>query len=137
MKRVSQLDENGYFVGVAVADESPMEPGIFHLPAGAVDIAPPAIEDGKRYKPNGKGWTAEEIPKPEPEPEPPAPVLTYRELRAREYPPIGDQLDALYHAGIFPAEMAAQIRAVKDKYPKTTEANPVESAEGGTASAPA
>lgn len=46
--------------------------------------------------------------------------LTYRQLRAMEYPPIGDQLDALYHAGIFPAEMAAQIRAVKDKYPKTT-----------------
>lgn len=42
----------------------------------------------------------------------------YREQRAAEYPPIGDQLDALFHAGVFPAEMAAQIQAVKDKYPK-------------------
>jgi len=42
----------------------------------------------------------------------------YKQLRAREYPPIGDQLDALYKAGVFPAEIAAQIKAVKDKYPK-------------------
>jgi hypothetical protein len=42
----------------------------------------------------------------------------YRIERAAAYPAIGDQLDALYHAGVFPAEMAAQIRAVKDRYPK-------------------
>jgi hypothetical protein len=42
----------------------------------------------------------------------------YKQLRAREYPPIGDQLDALYKAGVFPAELAAQIKAIKDKYPK-------------------
>lgn len=42
----------------------------------------------------------------------------YRTDRAAEYPPIGDQLDALFHAGVFPAEMATQIQAVKDKYPK-------------------
>ncbi len=42
----------------------------------------------------------------------------HREQRANRYPPIGDQLDALFHAGVFPPEMAAQIQAVKDKYPK-------------------
>ena len=42
----------------------------------------------------------------------------YVEQRASEYPTIGDQLDALYHAGVFPDDMAAQIQAVKDKYPK-------------------
>lgn len=42
----------------------------------------------------------------------------YRRKRADEYPAIGDQLDALFHAGVFPAEMAAQIQAIKDKYPK-------------------
>jgi len=45
-------------------------------------------------------------------------ALTYAEKRKTEYPAIGDQLDALYHAGVFPAEMAALLRAVKDKYPK-------------------
>ena len=51
---------------------------------------------------------------------PPAPedTRTYKELRAPEYPSIGDQLDALFHAGVFPDDMAATIQAVKDKYPK-------------------
>ena len=39
-------------------------------------------------------------------------------LRGNEYPRIGDQLDALFHAGVFPAEMASKLQAVKDKYPK-------------------
>ena len=42
----------------------------------------------------------------------------YARNRVTEYPAIGDQLDALFHAGVFPAEMAAQIQAVKNKYPK-------------------
>ena len=58
----------------------------------------------------------EEGNKPEPADKPIPP--TYQELRAREYPPIGDQLDALYHAGSFPAAMTASIKAIKDKYPK-------------------
>jgi hypothetical protein len=46
------------------------------------------------------------------------PALSYDVLRRGEYPSIGDQLDALYKAGVFPADMAAKIKAVKDKYPK-------------------
>jgi len=42
----------------------------------------------------------------------------YKQQRVTEYPPIGDQLDALFKAGVFPAEMEAVIQAVKDKYPK-------------------
>jgi len=42
----------------------------------------------------------------------------YRRKRAPEYPSIGDQLDALYHAGLFPPEMAAKIAEIKNKYPK-------------------
>ena len=41
----------------------------------------------------------------------------YQRLRAPEYPPIGDQLDSLFHAGVFPADMAAKLQAVKDTYP--------------------
>ena len=43
----------------------------------------------------------------------------YARSRVSEYPAIGDQLDALYHAGVFPDDMAAQIQAVKERYPKT------------------
>lgn len=42
----------------------------------------------------------------------------YRALRAAEYPPIGDQIDALFHAGVLSPDLAAQISAVKAKYPK-------------------
>lgn len=46
------------------------------------------------------------------------PAPTYAELRVKAYPPIGDQLDALFKAGVFPADMAIQLQAVKDAYPK-------------------
>jgi hypothetical protein len=42
----------------------------------------------------------------------------YARKRELAYPPIGDQLDALFHAGVFPEDMAAQLQAVKDEYPK-------------------
>jgi hypothetical protein len=42
----------------------------------------------------------------------------YQRQRKPEYPSITDQLDALFHAGVFPPEMAEQIQAIKDKYPK-------------------
>lgn len=41
----------------------------------------------------------------------------YRRNRAREYPSVEEQLDALYHAGLFPPDMAQRIRQVKEKYP--------------------
>jgi len=45
--------------------------------------------------------------------------VKYRDDRKMVYPEIGDQLDALYKAGVFPKEMADQIKAVKEKYPKS------------------
>ena len=44
--------------------------------------------------------------------------VAYIDKRVAEYPPIGDQLDALFHAGVFPDDMADKIQAVKNKYPK-------------------
>lgn len=43
---------------------------------------------------------------------------TYQDYRRMEYPPITDQLDALWKGGEAAAEMLAQIQAVKSKYPK-------------------
>jgi len=42
----------------------------------------------------------------------------YIAKRAAEYPPIGDQLDALWKGGEAAAEMLAKVQAVKAKYPK-------------------
>jgi hypothetical protein len=44
----------------------------------------------------------------------------YKAKRASEYPPIGDQLDALWKGGDAAAEMLARVQAVKAKYPKVT-----------------
>lgn len=43
----------------------------------------------------------------------------YEALRRDAYPAIRDQLDALWHGGEIRDAMAAQIAAVKAKYPKT------------------
>lgn len=45
-------------------------------------------------------------------------VVAYKRKREEEYPKQGDQLDDLYRAGAFSPEMAAKIKAVKDKHPK-------------------
>ena len=42
----------------------------------------------------------------------------YQRDRAAAYPPIGDQLDALWKGGDAAAEMLAQVQAVKAAYPK-------------------
>ena len=42
----------------------------------------------------------------------------YKSKRIAEYPPIGDQLDALWKGGDAAAEMLATVQAVKAKYPK-------------------
>lgn len=42
----------------------------------------------------------------------------YQRDRSNEYPPIGDQLDALWKGGDAAAEMLAKVQAVKAKYPK-------------------
>tara|TARA_R110002020_G_scaffold409252_1_gene619006 strand:- start:715 stop:1023 length:309 start_codon:yes stop_codon:yes gene_type:complete len=45
-------------------------------------------------------------------------LVQYKEDRRPLYPDIGDQLDDLYHAGVFSAEMTAKLKKVKDDNPK-------------------
>jgi len=42
----------------------------------------------------------------------------YQRDRETKYPPIGDQLDDLYHKGAFSDEMKAKLKKVKDDFPK-------------------
>lgn len=81
-KIVSQLHVDGYFAGEVVADESPLEPGVFHIPAGAIDVPPPpSIVEGERYKIVGGKWKAEEIPQPQQELEPAPEPLTPDQIK--------------------------------------------------------
>jgi hypothetical protein len=116
MKQVIQLDAAGYFVGFATADESPLEPGVYLIPGGCIDVAAPTVPEGQRAKWDG-GWVFEDIPQPEPAPEPSE--LTYAEKRAMEYPPMADYLDAVVKGD--QAQIDAYVAAclaVKAKYPK-------------------
>lgn len=57
-KTVYQIDTSGLFLGETVADESPREPGVWLMPAGTIDTAPPAdVPEGKRARWNGSAWT--------------------------------------------------------------------------------
>jgi hypothetical protein len=118
MKEVVQLDQNGYFVGITNADESPLEQGVFLIPAGAVDVDAPVIPEGKVAKWDGV-WVYEDIPNEATEEEDPV-ELTYAEKRAMEYPPIEDYLDGVVKNDQtqIDAYIAACL-AVKAKYPKT------------------
>lgn len=61
-KTVYQLDAAGYFVGEAIADESPRRPGTFHIPGGCVELAPPVDKPGTRRRLVHGEWTYEPIP---------------------------------------------------------------------------
>lgn len=45
-------------------------------------------------------------------------AMSYAEKRLVSYPPIGEQLDALWKGGDAAADMLARIQAVKLEYPK-------------------
>lgn len=104
------------YSGPSDAPSDPLEEGRFIIPANATTAPPPEPLSGHTTLFDGQNWSHQPLP-PTAVPEP-APELTYQDRRRQGYPPIGDQLDALFHAGVFPAEMAAIIQAVKAKYPK-------------------
>ena len=66
----------------------------------------------------GLTWLSEDIQKPtEQELTTWVDPNTYKYQRAAEYPSIVDQLDTLYHSGL--DAWKAEIKTVKDKYPKS------------------
>lgn len=75
-KTVSQLDATGVFVSAAVADLSPLEEGVWLLPGGCVDAAPPDVPAGKRARFVGGEFVLEDKPSASV-----APLPTVSELR--------------------------------------------------------
>lgn len=55
-KVVYQTDSNGLFIGTATADESPLEPGVYLVPAGCVEVPPPEIPKLKAAFWDGSAW---------------------------------------------------------------------------------
>ena len=116
-KLVSQLDITGRFIGSAVADPSPLEPGVYLLPGGAVDANPPDIPDGMFAQWNGSGFDLIVVPVPEPVPEPEPEPLTVAQACA-EIDGIAESVRLKYitpGAGQAATYITKQIQAEKFK----------------------
>ncbi|WP_419737403.1 hypothetical protein [Pseudomonas sp. COR18] len=55
-KIVYQTNAQGLYVGTVVADPSPLEPDVWLVPGGCVEVAPPAVPDQKAAYWNGQAW---------------------------------------------------------------------------------
>lgn len=82
---VYQTNDEGVYVGPVEADESPLEPGVWLIPRGCVEVEPPPIPQGQMAVWSGGAWSVQPIPVPpsEPEVEPPTPqqpVLSFPQL---------------------------------------------------------
>lgn len=79
--------ETGISLGQGTADESPLEPGVWLIPAHATDKQPPKGGDGEQIVWVEGRWQVLPIPEPEPEPEPepvadPVPLTPEQKLAA-------------------------------------------------------
>lgn len=64
-KTVYQTDRNGFFRGITEADECQLESGVYHMPAGCVEEAPPeqwGEGEWPRWVP-GTGWVLANQPR--------------------------------------------------------------------------
>lgn len=83
-KTVYQYDKDGYYIGPETAFESPLEPGVYPLPARCTEAEPPAVAEGSAAQWDGSRW--QEVPAPVPEdpgeisPESPNPYVTFPDL---------------------------------------------------------
>lgn len=60
-KPVYQYDLAGLFVGQTEADESPLEPGVFLIPARCVEVEPPEFSGDHWPRWNGAKWELIEV----------------------------------------------------------------------------
>jgi len=116
-----QTNDKGVFVGTVECDESPLEPGVFLVPAGAVEVQPPTIAPDELAVWDGDEWRVEVVPEPQPEPEPEPYVPTkedVEEQRRIAYQQTADPLFFEYQRGdATEAEWLNAVQAVKDAHP--------------------
>lgn len=66
--QIYNYDENGFYIGTGFADESPLEPGVFAIPAYATTIEPPSPQDGQLLKFGSEAWGYVPVTAPDVEP---------------------------------------------------------------------
>jgi hypothetical protein len=115
-----QTSETGRYVGTVVCDESPLEPGVFLLPRGAVTVAPPSLSGREFAVWDGSAWLVDvDPPEPEPEPEPTGPTREHVEAyRRREYQRESDPVFFDWQRGkATEQDWFDAVQAVKDAHP--------------------
>lgn len=117
MKIFNYAPNTGLLFGESSADESPLEPGVWLIPANATTTQPPLAQAGKTIHFVNSVWVYQDIPTPESEPTPFVP--TYKEKRSAAYPPYTEYLD-----GVVKGDQAqidkyiSDCLAVKEQFPK-------------------
>lgn len=101
--KIYNYNQTGVYIGSSEADESPLEPGVFLIPAYATDIAPPPMQDGQLLKFDGETWGYVPFAKPEVEPtktpeEQPITVPMWQARAALRRSHLLDQADAAVNA---------------------------------------
>jgi hypothetical protein len=84
------IADTGIYHAEGLADESPLEPGVFLIPAHTTTVAPPEVSEPEIAVFRDGEWSVEVLPPPpEPEPapepappEPPAPLTPEQKLAA-------------------------------------------------------
>ena len=77
------IADTGIFYAKGIADESPLEPGVFLIPAYATTVAPPVVSDPEIAVFKDGAWSVEVLPPP-PEPEPELEPIPLVELTPAE-----------------------------------------------------
>jgi hypothetical protein len=98
--KIYNYDTNGIYTGDSVADESPLEDGIFLMPANSTEVAPPEVTEGNQAVFSAGEWIVQAIPAPD---QAAKPVLTAEELNEQEKINIQVTLDKIDSEKIRPA----------------------------------
>jgi len=83
MKIVYQTDQTGAYLGETIAHESPLEPGVYLIPGGCVETAPPETKEGQVAVWDGV-WTLVDLPEPEKPKEPTAKEIAAQKIATRK-----------------------------------------------------
>lgn len=134
-KIISQLDAQGVFVQAVHADESPLEPGVYLVPGGAVDAPPPDVPHGQRARwvadgLGGGAFVLEALPPAVVLPEwvPPTPA----QLQADALRQVDGDVDAIYGAVV--GNRAAEYEQAEREAQAWVDAGHVGAAPGSVAS---
>jgi hypothetical protein len=105
--KIYNYDTNGIYTCDSLADESPLEAGIFLMPANSTEVAPPEVTEGNQAIFIAGKWMVQAIPAPD---QPVEPVLTEEELNEQAKANIQATLNKIDEQKIRPSsEIAAAL----------------------------